>query len=249
MAKHIIFVAPFFMDATLRFLRGATHLADTHLTLVSQDPLEKLPADLQQRLTGHWQVGNALDPNHLVQAAQGLQQKFGPAERLIGPLEQLQVPLAVARESLGMDGLSAEAAYNFRDKARMKTVLRQAGVPCAQHALAGQANEAFDFAQEAGFPLVVKPPAGAGGKSTWRIDNEHQLAELLQRHLPQHGQPMLLEEFVRGTEYSFDSVMINGEMVWHSISHYLPSPLDVCVPPVALVDTRQHCSKPPARRW
>ena len=93
--------------------------------------------------------------------------------------------------------------------------------------MAGQANEVFDFAQEAGFPLVVKPPAGAGGKSTWRIDNEHQLAELLQRHPPQHGQPMLLEEFVRGTEYSFDSVMINGEMVWHSISHYLPSPLDV----------------------
>ena len=110
---------------------------------MSQDPLEKLPADLQQRLTGHWQVGNALDPNHLVQAAQGLQQKFGPAERLIGPLEQLQVPLAVARESLGMDGLSAEAAYNFRDKARMKTVLRQAGVPCATTCFGGSSKRSL----------------------------------------------------------------------------------------------------------
>ena len=30
-----------------------------------------------------------------------------------------------------------------------------------------------------------------------------------------------------GAEHSFDSVLIDGEMVWHSISRYLPSPLDV----------------------
>ena len=38
---------------------------------------------------------------------------------------------------------------------------------------------------------------------------------------------MLLEEFVRGDEHSFDSVVIDGRLVWHSISRYLPSPLDV----------------------
>ena len=30
-----------------------------------------------------------------------------------------------------------------------------------------------------------------------------------------------------GEEFSFDSVFIAGEMVWHSISHYMPSPLTV----------------------
>ena len=38
---------------------------------------------------------------------------------------------------------------------------------------------------------------------------------------------MLLEEFVRGDEHSFDSVLVDGRLVWHSISRYLPSPLDV----------------------
>ena len=38
---------------------------------------------------------------------------------------------------------------------------------------------------------------------------------------------MLLEEFVRGDEHSFDSVVVDGRLVWHSISRYLPSPLDV----------------------
>ena len=42
---------------------------------------------------------------------------------------------------------------------------------------------------------------------------------------------MLLEEFVRGDEHSFDSVVIDGRLVWHSISRYLPSPLDVLAHP------------------
>ncbi|MEM7082676.1 MAG: hypothetical protein AAF465_08080, partial [Pseudomonadota bacterium] len=39
--------------------------------------------------------------------------------------------------------------------------------------------------------------------------------------------PTLFEEFIRGQEYSFDSVVIQGKPVWHSISVYSPTPLDV----------------------
>lgn len=227
MPKHAIFVAPFFMDATLRFLRGATALPGVDLTLISQDPLEKLPNDLQARLAGHWRVDDALDPEHLVHAANELQRRFGKAEKIFGPLEQLQVPLAIARQALGFDGHGPDVANNFRDKARMKNVLRDASVPCARHALVGDRDAALAFADLVGFPLVAKPPAGAGGKSTFRIDNAGQLGDLLDRHPPDPRWPTLYEEFVTGTEYSFDSVMCNGDLVWHSISRYMPSPLEV----------------------
>jgi D-alanine-D-alanine ligase-like ATP-grasp enzyme len=227
MNQHIIFAAPFFMDATLRFLRSSTQLPGVDLTLVSQDPLEKLPADLRGRIAGHWRVDDALDPQQLVAAATELQRRFGKASRFFGPLEQLQVPLAVAREALGIEGLGVDAARNFRDKARMKDVFRAAGVPCARHALAANGETAIAFAAEVGFPLVAKPPAGAGGKSTFRIDSAAQLDELLRRHPPADHSPTLLEEFVSGTEFSFDSVMCNGQLVWHSVSRYMPSPLEV----------------------
>lgn len=227
MTRHVIFVAPFFLDATLRFLRGACRLADTQLTLISQDPLEKLPAELRVPLAGHWRVADALDPAQLVDAARNLERRHGKASRMFGPLEQLQVPLAVARQSLGIRGLGVEAAKNFRDKSRMKDVLLKAGVPCARHRLVGDVETATVFAREAGFPLVVKPPAGAGGKSTFRVDNAGGLERMLERFPPRPDQPTLYEEFVRGTEYSFDSVMLDGELVWHSISRYMPSPLEV----------------------
>jgi biotin carboxylase len=96
--------------------------------------------------------------------------------------------------------LSAAAAHNFRDKARMKTVLRDAGVPCARHALVGDHAAAESFVATVGFPLVVKPPAGAGGKSTFRLDNGADLARYLQRYPLRAESPTLFEEFVRGTE-------------------------------------------------
>ena len=227
MSVHVIFAAPFFMDATLRFVSGASQLPGVKLSLVSQDPLEKLPPAIRERLAGHWRVDDALDPGQLVDAARNLEARLGKAVRFIAALEQLQVPLAIAREALGIEGLSAEAAHNFRDKARMKNVLRDAGVPCARHSLAGDREAAFAFAADVGFPLVAKPPAGAGGKSTWRIDNAGDLARLLDRQPPEPGRPTLFEEFVRGTEFSFDSIMLGGELIWHSISRYMPSPLEV----------------------
>lgn len=227
MTTHITFVAPFFMDATLRFLRGATELTGVAVSLISQDSVERLDGDVRHRLHGHFRVDNALDPDQLVYATQRLGAELGPVDRLFGPLEQLQVPLAVAREKLKLPGVNVSTALNFRDKARMKDVLREAGVPCARHALIGSREAAREFVTNVGYPVVVKPPAGAGGKSTFRLDRPDDLESYLARFIPDAAAPTLFEEFVRGTEYSFDSVMVRGRPMWHSISRYLPSPLEV----------------------
>ncbi len=227
MTQHVIFVAPFFMPATLRFIEGALKLPRTKLSLISQDPADRLPEVLRRQLAGHWRIPDGLDPEQIVAGARKLEGELGSASHLFGPLEQLQVPLAIAQERLGKPGLSVEAARNFRDKSRMKSVLRKAGVPCARHALITGIDTAKAFASEVGFPVVVKPPAGAGGKSTFRLESAHDLDAFLRRFPPDPQRPTLAEEFVSGKEHSFDSVMISGRPVWYSISRYDPSPLEV----------------------
>jgi len=224
---HAIFVAPFCMETTLRFVDGAARLPGVDLSLISQEGAEKLPPDLRSRLKGHWRVDNAFDPQQLVVAVRALETSLGPAKRLVAALEQIQVPLAKTREMLGIEGLDVASARNFRDKARMKDVLREAGLPCARHVLAESGRQAREFAQRTGFPLVAKPPAGAGGKGTYRLDSPQALDKLLERYPPSAQEPLMLEEFVSGTEHSFDSIVINGEPVWHSISRYMPAPLHV----------------------
>jgi biotin carboxylase len=139
----------------------------------------------------------------------------------------LQVPLGEVRDALRIPGMGADVAHNFRDKERMKTVFEANGVPCAGHRLASSADEARAAAGVLGFPLVAKPPAGAGARSTFRIESESQLEGWLQADPPDGANPVLLEQLVVGAEHSFDSVLMNGELVWHSISRYLPTPLEV----------------------
>jgi D-alanine-D-alanine ligase-like ATP-grasp enzyme len=225
--QHAVFVLPFALETTLRFVSGAASLSGVRLSVVSQDPLEKLPESLRMRLLGHWRIDNCFDPAALAQAVRELGARHGPVDRMIGVLEQLQVPLAQARELLGLPGHSAAVANNFRDKALMKDVLRSAGVPCARHRLVERAEEAHAFIAQVGFPVVVKPPAGAGGARTFRLDNAGDLQRYLEEYPPASRGVSLFEEFVQGTEHSFDSVMLDGRPVWYSISRYMPSPLEV----------------------
>jgi ATP-grasp domain len=221
------FVAPYLLDTTLRFVEAAASLPDTRLALVTSEPEDRLPPGLRGRLAGHWRIDDPLDAGQIAWAVEGLGQHVGPVQRLLAVLEQLQVPLAQVREHLGIPGMDAATARNFRDKDQMKTVLRAAGVPCARHRLAESAPAAADFAGEVGFPLVVKPPAGAGAKSTFRLDDPADLDTWLDVAPPAPDRPALIEEFLTGEEGSYDSVMVDGEVVWDSISNYLPTPLEV----------------------
>ena len=221
------FVAPFLLPATARFVATAAGLPNVSLGVITTEPVERLSPQLKQQLDGHWRVDDALDPQQLVEAVRGLSQQIGPVERLVGALEQLQVPLAYAREVLGLDGMNVETALNVRDKSRMKSVLRAAGVPCARHQLVTNSDEALAFAETVGFPLVAKPPAGAGAQATYRLDDLPALRGWLEAISPGAEAPGLLEEFLVGDEHSFDSVTIGGQTVFSSISDYLPTPLEV----------------------
>jgi biotin carboxylase len=221
------FVAPFLLPATARFVATAAALPNVSLGVVTSEPAERLSPELKQLLDGHWRVDDPLDPQQLVEAIRGLSEQIGPVERLVGSLEQLQVPLAYAREVLGLDGMNVETALNVRDKSRMKSVLRAAGVPCARHQLVTNPGEALAFAEAVGFPLVAKPPAGAGAQATYRLDDPPALRGWLEAIPPRTEAPGLLEEFLVGDEHTFDSVTVGGDTVFSSISDYHPTPLEV----------------------
>ena len=221
------FVAPYLLEATSRFVLSAARLPDVRLAVITTSPSDQLSPELKEALVGHWQVADALDPQQIVDAVRGLSGQIGQVERLIGALEQLQVPLAQARDVLGIEGMSERVATNVRDKSQMKTVLAAAGVPCARHQLIHRTEQAVAFRDLVGYPMVAKPPDGAGAKATFRLDNDADFDSWLvaARHDP--GEVWLLEEFLVGREHTFDSVTLGGETIWASISDYEPPPLEV----------------------
>ena len=221
-----LFAAPILSENAARMIAAIAALPGVRVGVISQAPLEDLPVPVRSQVS-HWRIPDVLDTAQLLEAVGQLEQRLGRADRLIGAYEQLQVPLAEVRERRGITGMPAEAARNFRDKARMKSLLREAGLPCARHRLVTGPADAMEFAGEVGFPLIVKPPAGAGAQATTKADDLAALRAAVEAATPGPGRPVLLEEYVTGDEHSFETVSIGGRAVWHSLTHYYPSPLEV----------------------
>jgi len=226
MMKNVIFVAPYFMEATERFISAAASCAGVRMGLVSCDPVERLAPDLRARLSAHYAVQD-ISTEELLRGVRAIGGSFGRIDRLIGMLEQIQVPLGEIRDRLGIEGMGAEVAHHFRDKGVMKDLFRAHGIPTARHGVADSKEAALAIAEHTGYPLIVKPPDGAGAQGTFRCENRAQLIECLDLTQPSAQKPLVLEEFIVGQEHSFDSVCIQGQVVWSSISHYFPSPLEV----------------------
>lgn len=223
----IVFVAPYFTENAKRFIQVTASLPGVALGLVSQDPIDFLPPEIRALVRAHVRVGDGLDTSHLVTAARQIEKELGPLHRILGVIEQIQEPLAEAREQLGLAGMSAEVARSFRDKTRMKDALRAAGLPVARHRLVIDEEAALRFAGEVGYPLVVKPPAGAASQDTFRADDDASLRRALVGARSGGGGAVLLEEFVTGEEYSFDGLILDGKVGFQSVSHYDPAPLTV----------------------
>jgi hypothetical protein len=221
------FVAPFLLEATSRFVLTAARLPGVRLGVITATPYDGLTPELRGSLAGHWQVTDPLDAQQIADGVRGLSTQLGQVERLIGILEQLQVPLAQVRGALGIPGMDEATARNVRDKSRMKSVLRTAGLPCARHQLVTRTAEATAFRDMVGFPIVAKPPDGAGAKATYRLDTGRDFDSWLGAAQANPSEAWLLEEFLTGREHTFDSVTIGGETLWSSVADYEPPPLEV----------------------
>lgn len=220
--RTVLFVAPYLLDQTLRFIEAAVAVPDTRLVVLTADGPERLP-----RGAHHWHVADPMNADALIAAARRIAASTGGLHRVIGILENAQEPMAMMREALGLPGPDVATATRFRDKAVMKDALRAAGLPCARHRLLHSDADAWAFVREVGYPVVLKPPAGAGCRATYQCDDHASLRQALAESRPSPRCEVLAEEFVTGDEHSFDTLTINGRTVFYNIGRYYPGPLDV----------------------
>ncbi|HEV7558489.1 MAG TPA: hypothetical protein VGO00_23630, partial [Kofleriaceae bacterium] len=207
--RNVVFVAPFPLDTTMRFARAAAALGDVRFLGIMQEAPRGDDASMFADLVT---VRDGLETRQLVEAAQLLQRRHGDLHRVLGILEPLQVQLGEVRRAMGVVGTSPDTADLFRDKARMKDELRRHGLPCARHRLLRSWSDAEGFVNEVGLPIVLKPPAGMGCKATWRVRSADELRAALSAIHASADNPALAEEFLRGSEHSFETITIGGQV-------------------------------------
>jgi D-alanine-D-alanine ligase-like ATP-grasp enzyme len=228
MARNIIFAAPFPTDITMRFVRAASKLPGVRLLGIVHTPPSGPDAGVYADFV---RVTDPLSTRDLIDATEILRKRHGQPERIIGILEAMMVQLAQTRAHFGVEGTQPAVAELFRDKSQMKAALRAAGLPVAKSRLLGDLNDARSFAAEVGFPMVLKPPSGMGAKSTWRVNSIDELLRGVAGIGASASRPILAEEFLRGREFSFETITLGGKQQMESLSHYLPTCLEVLETP------------------
>ncbi len=137
--------------------------------------------------------------------------------------EPLTVLAADLRAELGIPGMSAETVVGFRDKAVMRERVRAAGLRVPQTFRVGSRSAAWEAANAIGFPVVVKPVDGAGSADTTRCDTMIQFEAALQTTTGRAE--LLVEEFIDGQEYTYETLCIDGHPVYESVCRYEPNTL------------------------
>lgn len=220
---NIIFIEPSFPYNQREFVR-ALHAVGANVIGIGERPIEYLTSEMKHWLTDYVQVPSVVHEPSLLKAVKAIQSAIW-VDRLEATVEAHISAAAAVREATGIPGTSVKTAFLCRDKPAMKDALRKAGIPCAQSTRALTPQDARDFAATVGYPLIIKPPAGAGASGTFRVNNDKNLEKIIIESGLADGKAVAIEEFIEGHEGFLDTLTINGEVQHEFITHYYPNVL------------------------
>jgi formate-dependent phosphoribosylglycinamide formyltransferase (GAR transformylase) len=192
---------------------------------IGEYPADALDGELKSWLYHYEQVPSVTDTEALTRAVRWVQGKLW-VDRLEATIEAHTLAAAQVREACTIPGTSVHTTWLCRDKPSMKEALRQAGVPTAASAAVSSAAEARAFAAQHGYPLILKPRAGAGAAGTMRADDDAGLEHALGVFGGEGAGSIAVEEFIEGHEGFYDTITVDGRVAMDFASHYYPNVLE-----------------------
>jgi biotin carboxylase len=218
---NVLMLSPGYPAEMPEFTRGLAEVGASVIG-VGDQPAAALPERARQALAVYIQVRSLFDEQRCVAELRD-ELRGRRIDRVESLWEPLMLLAARLREALGVPGLDVAATVPFRDKEAMKRRLDAAGIRTPRHVAAASSAACWEAAERIGFPLILKPIAGAGSADTWRCDDQDDLRAVLPRiaHVP----VVSVEEFVDGEEFTFDTVTIDGAIQYYNVAWYRPRPL------------------------
>lgn len=221
MSTSVLMMSPGFPEDLSYFTQGLAEVG-ARVYGIGDQPLSALRPEVRAALSDYRQVRSLWDAEAMVREVEDYLRgkSLDRAECLWEPGIEV---VAHIRERFGLPGMGVEQAANFRDKERMKSVLDAAGIRTPHHYRCQTQAACREAVEKTGFPAIIKPIAGAGAADTYRLESEADLDAALRAM--QHVPEVSVEEFIVGEEYTFDTICSQGEILFHNVSWYRPSPL------------------------
>lgn len=217
----VLFLSPDYPTDLPLFVSGLVEVGST-VVGVGDQHVDALSDRTRHNLASYVQIDSWSDEDASLELI--LSQVRGRNIDLVETLWEPTMMLAARlRERIGLPGLSVADTLAFRDKGEMKTRVEAAGLRTPRSARATTKDRCRSAAAEIGYPVIIKPIAGAGSADTHRIENESELDAALATldHVPE----VSIEEFIEGDEFTYDTVCAGGAIAFENVSEYRPNPL------------------------
>ena len=220
---RVVFLAPSFPPEMIQYTRG---LAEVGATVygVGDAAREALPREVRPYLHDYLQVPRIMDEDDVIERVTAWM-RGREVDRVLANWEPLVILAARLRERWGVPGMSADAVLGFRDKELMKERVRAAGLRVPRSQRVRSEREIRAAAEYIGFPLILKPIAGAGSADTYRVGDQAELDRVIP--LMRYVAEASCEEYVEGEEFTFDTVCVEGTPVYENVAAYLPKPIEM----------------------
>ncbi|NPC94205.1 ATP-grasp domain-containing protein [Bacillus sp. WMMC1349] len=142
--------------------------------------------------------------------------KYYQFDSLIAHDEYDMVRAGRMRDRFGIPGQTEQSSLSFRHKTIMKEHARQSvRTPLFQEVQS--IFDVYEFADEHGYPLIVKPVDQGASRDIFVIRNENDIKEFSRQKLKYSYE---VETFIDGEMYHIDGLYVDGKEVLISISKY-----------------------------
>ena len=219
---RVVFLAPAYPPEMIQYTRGLAEVG-AQVYGVGDQPRDALPPAVKPHLHDYLQVPRILDEDDVIERVSAWL-KGTTVDRVLANWEVLVMLAARLRARWGLPGMSPDTVRGFRDKELMKERVRAAGLRVPRSRRVRTEPEVRAAAEEIGYPLILKPIAGAGSADTYQVKSAKELDETIPKM--RGVKEASCEEYITGEEFTFDTVCIGGKPAYENIAQYLPKPLE-----------------------
>jgi biotin carboxylase len=115
--------------------------------------------------------------------------------------------------ALGLSGTGYEAARRSMDKVLMKQAFMEYDVPTAAFRMFIESGEAKEFANELGYPVMVKAPDSSGSRGITKVNSAEEFEFAWNRaHEVSRSKEIIVEQFLKGIEFGAQA-FVHGDRV------------------------------------
>ncbi len=217
----VLFLSPSYPNDIPLFVSGLAAVG-ARVIGVGDQHVDGLPERTKRDLSSYIQIGSWADEDAAIRTVLG--QLAGRNVDLVESLwEPTMLMAARLREAIGAPGLTVQQTVPFRDKGEMKKMVEAAGLRTPRSMRTTTRAGCREAAEQIGYPIIIKPIAGAGSMDTHRIENDAELEDVLGKllHIPE----VSVEEFISGDEFTYDTVCASGSIAFQNVCEYRPNPL------------------------